>query len=74
MAWLGIKGHSGSVDRRMSKDLVPLGDVCFSSLKSVLWFTVPLNSGPPTVVAHSVPDKWAFSEQAFLREGKPWPY
>lgn len=35
LSWLGLKGHSESMERRMSKDPAPMGDVCFSSLKSV---------------------------------------
>lgn len=53
LSWLGLKAHSGSVDRRMSKDPAPVGDVCISSLKSVLWFTISVSSGCPTVFAHS---------------------
>lgn len=57
LSWLGLKGHSGSVDRRMSKNPAPVGDVCFSSLKNVLWFTISLSAGPPTAFAQSVPEK-----------------
>lgn len=61
LSWLGVKAHCESVDRRMSKDPAPVGDVCFSSLKSVLWFTIFLSSGPPATFAHSLADKWALS-------------
>lgn len=59
LSWLAIKGHN--VDRRMSKDPSPMGDVCFSFLKSVLWFTISLSSGSLAVFAHGLPDKWALS-------------
>lgn len=74
LSWLGLKGHSESVDRRMSKDPAPVRDVCFSSLKSVLWLTVSRSSGSPAAVAHSLSDKWPLKGQASQREGKYWPY
>lgn len=50
-----------------------MGDVRFSPIKSVFWLTVSLSAGSPSVFAHSVHDKWGFSEEAFLREGKYLP-
>lgn len=43
-AWLGLRAHSGSVDRRMSKDSAPVGDDVLFLLKSVLWLSVSLSS------------------------------
>lgn len=74
LSWLGVKGHSESVERRMSKDPAPVRDVCFSSLKSVSWFTISLSSGLPAVFVHSLPDKWALKGRVSQREGKYWPY
>lgn len=48
---LGLAWAQGSqCDRRMSKDPAPVGDVCFSSLKSVLCFPISLECWP----SHSI--------------------
>lgn len=41
---------------------LPVGDVQFSSIKSVFWLTISLSAGIPAAFAHSVHDTWVFLE------------